>query len=460
MVTIYPNNFYATLFHEIVAKGGYKSRLLIYSATTSIDITSRAEVEEYGTLLKYNNTDTDSSGRIAQSGIKIHNYYNKDEEYTIGQAPICSIDISLINDDGFFSTYDWSQVIVIYWDVYDDTNDQWLGVPLGIYWWERPTKTSAIIVEAKANDAMWRLDQDYDAVSLDYSEGMNLAEVYTELVTGIDGIVPYPHPEEWANMTLVTYTEEPFDVTNMTLREQLAKLAEIAGSNVYISRDGYVMMKPFTDASWKLYPHAQPTYFVIDGDAMPTPLVEIDIGEYTVPLVDKFVAQVGQSGRVFESGSGNNAMYSINNGFLNIPSASARYTVDGMYGVVSGQHSTSDMVAYRPITLQAYGDPSIEAGDIIRVVRGGTTYLMPVFQQTLAWNGADWFVEMQNSGHDKRLVPSESERMSYVDKADMTATNNSVTASASVSNGTISFKNAGGTTLYYVNLPVYNGGVS
>ena len=423
MVTVYPNNFYATQFHYIVKQGGYTSRLMIYSVPANIpfDITDRQQVEEYGTLLKYENADYDSNRRIGQNGIKIHNYYNKDEEYTIGQAPICSIDISLINDDGFFSTYDWTQVIIIYWDVWDETNENWWGVPLGIYWWERPTKTSTVVVEAKANDTMWNLDQNYDAVDIDYTGGLTLAQVYTELVTGIPGIKPYPHPEDWANMTLVTYTSSPFDVTNMTLREQLAKLAEIAGANVYISRDNYVMMKPFTNAYWKPTPQAQPIYYELDLIETPTPIIEIDIGEYTVPLIDKFVAQVGQSGSEYTSGSGDNAMYSINNGFLNIPGASARYTVDGMYGVVSGQHVTSDMVAYRPISLRAFGDPSVEAGDIIRVVYDPSNareyYPMPIFQQTLFWNGGDWIVEMQNSGFEKRLLPSEIARESYVNKA-------------------------------------------
>ena len=464
MVDIYPSNTYANRFHEILAAGGYKSRIMIYSidlTQNTIDVSSRPEVEEYAVLLKYKNTDTNSNRRIAQSGIQIDNYYNKDEQYTIGNANMCSIRFSLINDDGFFTSYDWKQTIIVYWDVYDALNRDWLGCPLGVYWWERPAKTSAVVVNARANDSMYLLDQmDYSWPS--FTGGLNLAAIYTGIVSNIPGVIPYATPSDWANMTSTTYNTAPFDVTNMTCREVLAKLAEIAGANAFVSRSGVVMLKPFTDSKWKPTPQSAAQYYEIDGDSCPTPIISMDIGEYTVPLIDEFIAQVGQSGDTWTSGSGSNIMYSINNGFLNIPGASARQTVDGMYGVVSGQHSTSDMAAYVPLAIKAFGDPSVEAGDIIRVVRNNTTYLMPIFQQTMKWNGADWIVEMQNSGTTTRTIPSEAERKRYVteDRISTLERNGggSTPASASIdANGLITFKNSSGTALFTLQLPVYGG---
>ena len=459
-------------FHELMRDGGYKSRIRIYSIDLSqnpIDVSNQYEVEQYADLLKYKNSDTDSNGRISQNGIQIDNYYNKDEQYSIGNANMCSILVSLINDDGYFSAYDWEQTVIIYWDVWDPLNSIWITCPLGVYWWERPTKTSAVVVNARANDGMYLLGQ-MDYVWPDFSSGLNLAAVYTNIVSNIAGIIPYATPSDWANMILTTYYTEPFDVTNMTRREVLAKLAEIAGANAFISRSGVVMLKLFTDASWRLSPQSPIEYYEIDGDSGPTPIIDINIGEYTVPLIDKFIAQVGQSGDTWVSGSGSNIMYSINNGFLNIPGGSARYTVDGMFGVVSGQHSTSDMVAYVPISLKAYADPSVEGGDVIRVIRNGTTYLMPVFQQTLKWNGTEWLVEMSNSGTQKRTIPSEASRKNYVTEDRISTLERgggggadpaTVPASASIdSSGLITFDNSGGTALFTLQLPIYNGGVS
>lgn len=472
MVDIYPSNIYATRFHEIVAAGGYKSRIMIYNidlAQNPIDVSNRSEVEEYADLLKYKNTDTTSNRRIAQDGIRIDNYYNKDEQYTIGNANMCSIQFSLINDDGFFSSYDWEQTIIVYWDVYDTANQDWLGVPLGVYWWERPTRTNALVVRAKAIDGMSILDQ-IDYTWPNFGSGLTLAQIYTHIVSNIAGIIPYSHPDEWANMVLATYHRAPFNVTNMTRREVLAKLAEIAGANAFVSRSGVVMLKAFTNATWKLTPQSISQYYEIDGDAIPTPLIKIETGEYTVPIIDKFIAQVGQSGEEYTSGSGSNAMYSINNGFLDVATISAQGMVDGMYGVVSGQHTASDMVAYTPISIKAYADPSVEAGDIIRVVRNNTTYLMPVFQQTLKWNGACWTVEMQNSGTEKRTIPSEAQRQSYVTEDRISTLEQggggggggadpaTVPASASIdANGLITFSNSDSTALFTLQLPIYGG---
>ena len=417
MVSLYPSDFYANMFHPIIAAGNYKSHLMIYSidlAENPIDVDSRAQVEYYAELLTYENTDTDSNRRISQNGIKLNNYYNKDEEYTIGNAPIASIDISFINDDGFFSTYDWEQTIIVYWDVWDEANQMWIGCPIGVYWWERPAKTSAVIVNATAYDGMYRLDQ-YTSWSWPTFENgsYTLGTVYTSLVANIAGVLPYATPEDWPNMT-ITIDSAPFDVTNMTNREILAKLAEIAGSNVFASRDGRIKMKPFTDAYWKPAPQAQPIYYELDGDSLPTPITKIEIGEYTVPSITQFIAQVGQTGKEFIVGSGTQTMYSINNGFLAVDDTKANQMITTMLGVVSGTDASSDMVPYAPLYIRAYADPAVEAGDVIRVIRNETTYLMPVFQQTLYWNGADWIVEMQNSGYANRTIPSEADRMSYV----------------------------------------------
>ena len=78
-------------------------------------------------------------------------------------------------------------------------------------------------------------------------------------------------------------------------------------------------------------------------------------------------------------------------------------------------------------------------------------------------------VEMQNSGTEKRTIPSEASRKSYVTEDRISTLERggggadpaSIPASASIdSSGLIEFDNSGGTALFTLQLPIYNGGVS
>lgn len=457
-------------FHTLMERGSYKSRIRIYSidfGENPIDVSNPTEVEQYGTLLKYKSNDADSNGRIGQSGINISNYYNKDEQYEIGRSVSSSIEIQLINDDGFFSSYDWGQTIVVYFDAYEDRlgyTPRWITCPLGVYWWERPTKTSDVIVSARANDGMsilggfdWTFPTDTDP---DWENGLTLYDFFTSMIGGISGILIDTNAANMANMSNVLYFAPPFDTTNMTVREILEQMAECVGGIAYIKRDGKATIKCFTDATFGQ--DNDSIYYTLNGDTAPTPITSIDIGEYTVPKIDHIVAQITQTGKLFDEpviDPGTETLYIFNNKFLTIPAwATARSMVQAIYGVASGQHTSSDMDAYVPISIMAYGDPSVEAGDIIRVVRNNQTYIMPVFQQILRWNGADWFCELSNSGFEHRRNPSFDERSSTMLTA--TETNTNIVNTDVDQSGLISFKNVYGETKYTVQLPLYNGGVS
>jgi hypothetical protein len=461
---------YAYRFHTRVAAGNYKSRIRIYSidlAQNPIDIQNPNEVEAYADLLKYKNIDTDSNGRIGQKGIKINNYYNKNEQIEIGDAVSCNIEIPLINDDGYFTSYDWDQTVIIYWDLWEELNSTWLTCPLGVYFWERPTKTNDVVVVAKANDAMSAIFGNFVPgivfPSLEderWENGIPLYYFYNQIVSNTSGVIPDASIQNVPNMT-VQYYRPPFDPSSMTKRDVLAWMAGVCGGIAYISRDGTPKIKFFSDAYYQEFPMGPKYYYTLDGDAGPTPIVKIDIGEYTVPQIDKLIAMVGQNGNTYTAGSGTNALYSINNGFLATYSLSAQLIVNKMYDVVSGTDASSDIVPYNPISLRAYSDPSVEAGDIIRVVRGGVTYAMPIFQQTLYWRGTDWFADLMNSGFEKRRIPSSVERQGYKETADInTAINSSVKSATIDSSGLETFKNGSGETVFTLQLPIYNGGVS
>ena len=67
---------------------------------------------------------------------------------------------------------------------------------------------------------------------------------------------------------------------------------------------------------------------------------------------------------------------------------------------------------FRPSNVSAFGDWSIEAGDIILVENGGKVEKVPVFSSNLSWNGSA-SSEFSNSGSKKREIQEKQQRESY-----------------------------------------------
>lgn len=392
----------ANRFHELVREGNYKSRMRIYSIdinSNPIDVSSEAAVEYYATLLRYSDDDVDSNGRIAQQGIKINDYFNKDESVEIGQSVNGNIEISLINTDGFFATYDWSQTIIIYWDVYDPINEAYLTCPIGVYWWEKPTKVTDIIVKARANNAVWLLEtrnaQTFpDESDARWTTGISMYDMYVMFTQNIPGILVDTNLNGRMPNCDIVYHKEPFNADDLNNREILTQLAGAAGGTLRARRDGHVTIQFFKDAYWNI--GNQRFYFEIEKGNGPTPLKSIDIAEYEVAPIDNVTSMNSKTGIKNSVGSGNNTLYIVDNGFLNVDQATLNEMVRAIYGSVSA------LEAYKPISLVCFGDPSVESGDIIRVNINGTVYKVPIFQQTLTWNGGLWTQEISSFGLESR----------------------------------------------------------
>lgn len=389
-------------FHELVREGNYTSRMRIYSIDLNnnpIDVSNELAVEQYGTLLTYGDDDEDSNGRIAQQGIKINDYFNKDENIEIGQSVNCNIEIALINTDGFFATYNWSQTIIIYWDVYDPINEAYLTCPIGVYWWEKPTKVTDIIVKARANNAVWLLEtrnaQTFpDESDARWTTGISLYDMYVMFTQNTPGIIVDTQLDGRMPNSDILYHAEPFNGDNLNNREFLTLIAGAAGGTFRARRDGYVTIQFFKDAYWKI--GNQTFYYSVDKDNGPTPIKSIDVAEYEVAPIDNVVAMNSKRGNQASAGPGENTLYVVDNGFLNTDQTTMNEMARAIYG------SVSPLESYNPISMVCFGDPSVESGDIIRVNIDGTEYKVPIFQQTLIWNGGLWTQEISSFGLEKR----------------------------------------------------------
>lgn len=387
-----PNATKNTRFGQLCTSFGVqKTRCRIYSCDPgdALDYDDETQVKNYGTLLVYRGGDTDSNGRIASSGLKFSDYYNKDQDRKIGLSATTQIEIAFINDDGAMASFDWSYDAVVYLDIYDPDNSEWLSCPLGVFEWETPDVLSNDVVSARAHNFMDRLGNADSAISdVDYSNSPTLYNIaygcyggggsYMGIkfgLTTLNGGFPF---------STKTYSSLPYDDSGMSARDSLEKIAEINYKNAYVDRVGTLRFR-----SWAYLPNTPSRtdaqiVWTISADTTPTHIKKLQIAEYDVPTIDLVSADIGQIGASAVSlGSGNEVYRIYDNGFFQPKSDLISICNNLRTGVTSLFNTT-----YRPITVELLeGDPRIEGGDLVAITKGGTDYLLPVFQQTIEWRG-------------------------------------------------------------------------
>ena len=410
-------------FHELVKDESAKTQILIYSidleGNPSVDFTDRTQVEANGTLLKYNVADTNSNGRIAASGIIINDWFNKDDEVQVGKSVGNSIDISFINDDGAMASFNWSYPVVMYFEIYDAANSVWLDCPLGVYWFEKPTKTTDVIVAARAFDVMSKLEN-YDAQAWFNShdwDGANpsLQTVWSSIGSlGIAGLKISAGSIVNGTMPIM---KPSVNITGKTLRDFIDWIAGAAGGIARVGRDGVLRIKSFTEAQWP-DPNAPGGYadYEIDYTTTPTSVLQIEKAEYVCPIIDMLQVYGGynnfNSSATGLSPSPDNPLYIINNPFIQeqpTPDAMAENIMLELNGIPS----------YVPTVIKYIGDPAVEAGDYFGYGDAAKTTL--VFQQRMEWRGGPFIVTSSCSGYEHRKIPTQEEINSYQTASDITS---------------------------------------
>lgn len=378
-----------------------KTRCRIYSVDPSltIDYSSEAQVIYYGTLLVYRGGDTDSNGRIASSGLKFTEYYNKDQDRKIGLSATTQIEVSFINDDGAMASFDWGYDAVVYLDIYDSDNAEWLTCPLGVFEWETPDSISKEIVSATAYNFMNRLGNTESLISNeDYSESPTLYDITYRYYGGDGGYMgmKFGIPNDGSTFPYKskTYSSLPYDDSGMSARDSLEKIAEINWKNAYVDRTATIRFR-----SWAYLPNypSRPEAHVvwtISADTVPSHIKKLKIAEYNVPKITAVSAEIGQIGASAKSGSGDEVYRIYDNGFFR-PKNDLESICEHIRSGLTSLFNTT----YRPITVELLeGDPRIEGGDLVSITKGGTNYLLPVFQQTIEWRGGTFKQTLMSFG--------------------------------------------------------------
>ena len=401
--------------HDLSVADGITSRIRIYGIPRYLTSFRDQDIEQYGTLWKYGSNDTDSGGRLTENGITLTDLYNKDQNIRIGTSVCNRVTFSIFNDDHAFDNYTFER-IYIYIDVWDDDNATWWGIPLGAFDCEKPASTVSETISITANDVMLTLEQnaDYWFNSLiPWANGVTLYDILKSLSDQFGyGLVK-------TQVSLVNgdylYEERPFYCEGKTYRQILEYIAELAGGNAFFNHEGLIDVEPFTEASWRLTPILPKQYVTVDGDAMPSNLFNIDIATYEIPQI--WIVEIWREGAYVE-GTGaysptppeNPKTYYIKDNPLAVNTTQNSQNLSP--GIIAALHQIG---AYHPISAMSIMDMSIEAGDIIRVIRNGVTYNVPIFQQTWSWRGGHIYSTFASNGAEETttasdMAPSAEER--------------------------------------------------
>lgn len=419
------NTSVTSQFHSIIASGNYKTRLRIYSIPESVDCTDDDDVIANGTLLVANVGDTDSNARIAQGGLTLTDYFNKDTDVEIGDTVSCEISTTLMNSDGALDSYNYGK-FKAYLDVCAPTGNSWQTASLGVFYWDKPTKMKVQLVAVTARDQM----QKFDAIatewweSLNFESGLTLKQILFSMVDSLGVRLDDDTTNNLVNGTHL-YESRPFDADSLTYRDVLGWIAGAAGGNARFDRNGFLTIRYFnyalastpsgTDSvvGYALVGSAIlgdgiSNYYQFNNTTLGGGIFSLDIAEYQTKQIDKLIVKSADTDFGTIVGIGQNAYELVSNPFMFGETTDAIIPrATNVYNRISG------LEPYNPITVSLMTDWSIEAGDIIYIVTNTGNYVLPIFQQQIVWNGVSVQSTMSSTGSENRPVQSKENRMEF-----------------------------------------------
>lgn len=255
-------------------------------------------------------------------------------------------------------------------------------IPMGIFDFSN-VDAFGITFNVEAYDGMVKFDADATAwvEALDFTTPLTLSDLITAISTQV-GFTPIV--SGYAVNTSLSFSENPITNYASTYRQVLKWLAEAIGCNVRISRTGQLVFWVFGSSVATITPDT-----IISNTRTKN--------RYTIPQMTRVVCY-NTVGAGYEDGVSGPPYYIIANPFVD-PSA-------GMTPVTNLLSIVGNIPTYYPTTISvACADPRIDAGDLITVTAtDGTSYVVPIMRQTLAWNGTCKATYIA-TGNQTRAIP-------------------------------------------------------
>lgn len=273
-----------------------------------------------------------------------------------------------------------------------DNVDKYEYVPLGSFLPEKPKKRNVSKIQFYGTDKMTLFDADAKELLDTVSYPITTADLLSRIC-------------DYVGVSLATTNfinadriidENIFGEEETTLREIVSWIAESACSFARMTRDGLLELAWFSHQS-TIIPMSQ--YF------------SIDVAEYYVNKVDKLQIISSQKDVGVVIGSGTNGYQIANNPILygENDDEIRRLGVP----IYNRLNALSD---FYPINARAVCDWSIQAGDVITINLNGIDYALPIYRQTVTWNGGACRVVYESTGSEYRPVMNATNRKTFNQK--------------------------------------------
>lgn len=303
---------------------------------------------------------------LSISGLTYSSMAFEDEELTIGAACSAELGVELLNFDGGLSSFNFdgteftASIGVLVGEEYE-------YVPLGVFISEKPDKLKPKKISITAHDRMVKFDVSADAFLNSLSYPTTLKNIFTSLCAHVGvpaSIADFPNSGK-------TFDSPLFRTQDVLCREVLQWIAEAACSFARISRSGVCELAWFTDAD-----------VTFNKTANSADYYNAVVSEYQVAKIDKLQVAASEKDIGVIVGTGTNAYQIIDCPMLyGYTDAQIRPYAQVIY------NRLNSFAAFTPVELDAKGDWSLEAGDMIKVVTDDGTYTFPIYRMDLTFKG-------------------------------------------------------------------------
>lgn len=254
----------------------------------------------------------------------------------------------------------------------------------GVFRFDRPRLLNAETITLSSFDKLEKSDKKV----YDFLEGLTypitLGSLYTQLCTEV-GLTP---AETTFTNSTYSVSAKPEWHEDITSNEVFRNIAELACSNIRMTRDGKITLGWFTSQ---------------DYTVQESMLFSTEIYDFDVKKIDKLVVEFDRESTTTKGtekvtltvGTGDNAYYIRNNPLIMGTDA----VVKKMMAVIFTKLKAFDV--YNPATITAVSDWTVEVGDIINVQAHRKTFSVPIFRQTITYGGIA-VATYENDGEETR----------------------------------------------------------